>query len=155
MKTKIPGIGELDIEYVAMDFNGTIAVDGKMKEGVRSRIIKLAELYKVYVITSDTQGTASRELAGLPVALEIYDTGNAGEKKLQTVERLGAGRCACVGNGRNDVLMFRAAALRIAVLETEGLYAPLLREADLLARSSEDALDLLLDPKRLISGLRK
>jgi soluble P-type ATPase len=51
--------------------------------------------------------------------------------------------------------MFQAAALKIAVLEKEGLYAPLLREADLLASSSEDALALLLDFKRLISGLRK
>ncbi len=83
MKIYIPGGWELDIEYVVMDFNGTIAVDGKMKECVASRIIKLAKLYKVYVITSDTQGTASRELAGLPVTLEIYDTDNAGEKKLK------------------------------------------------------------------------
>jgi soluble P-type ATPase len=50
--------------------------------------------------------------------------------------------------------MFRSAALSIAVLEAEGLYAPLLQEADLIAKSSEDALDLLLDMKRLISGLR-
>ena len=46
----------------------------------------------------------------------------------------------------------RKQRLSIAVLETEGLYAPLLLNADLLVKSSEDALDLLLDPKRLISG---
>jgi soluble P-type ATPase len=50
--------------------------------------------------------------------------------------------------------MFRAAALSIAVLESEGLYAPILASADLLTKSSEDALDLLLDGKRLLSGLR-
>ncbi len=154
MKIDIPGYRVLEIENVVMDFNGTIAVDGIMKDSVKSRIMRLAEQFKVYVITSDTQGTASRELEGLPVTLRIFNNSNAGECKLRTVRELGCDMCACVGNGNNDVLMFRAAALSIAVLENEGLYAPILSEADLLAKSSEDALDLLLDTKRLISGLR-
>jgi soluble P-type ATPase len=154
MKIEIPGCPILEIDYVIMDFNGTIAVDGVMKETVKNRIIKLSQLCKVYVITSDTQGTAARELEGLPVNLEIYNTVNAGECKRKVVEKLCGKNCACIGNGHNDILMFQAAALSIAVLETEGLYAPLLMEADLLVKSSEDALDLLLDTKRLISGLR-
>ncbi len=58
---------------------------------------------------------------------------------MQTPDRrlVGGALCACVGNGHNDDLMFQTAALSIAVLETEGLYAPILRDADLLARSSE------------------
>ncbi len=154
MKINIPGGSVLAIEYVIMDFNGTIAVDGVMREEIKKRIYRLAEHYKVFVITSDTQGTAERELEGLPVTLEIYNTLNAGERKRDAVNRLGGENCACIGNGRNDLPMFRSAALSIAVLEAEGLYAPLLQEADLIAKSSEDALDLLLDMKRLISGLR-
>lgn len=154
MKINIPGDGTVNIEYVIMDFNGTIAVDGVLKEGVKARINKLAERYKIYVITSDTQGTAERELEGLPITLEIYNTLDAGKCKREAVDRLGGEVCACIGNGRNDLPMFQSAALSIAVLETEGLYTPLLREADLLVKTSEDAIDLLLDAKRLISGLR-
>lgn len=154
MQIDIPGYRVLTIESVVMDFNGTIAVDGKMKDTVRQRIVRLAEQYRVYVITADTQGTAARELEGLPITLKIFDNSGAGECKRQIVDALGADTCACVGNGHNDALMFRAAALSIAVLETEGLYAPILLDADLVVRSSEDALDLLLDEKRLISGLR-
>ena len=153
MKIEIPGYGMLEIENVVMDFNGTIAVDGVMKETVKRRILSLAEKFLVYVITSDTQGTAARELDGLPLTLKIFNNSNAGECKRRIVEELGD-KCACIGNGNNDRLMFKSAALSIAVLETEGLYAPLLSEADFLAKSSEDALDLLLDTKRLISGLR-
>lgn len=153
MKFEIPGRGELIIENVVMDFNGTIAVDGKMKESVRQRICQLAQKYNVFVITSDTQGTAAKELEGLPLSLKIFDNSNAGECKRRIVEELGCG-CACIGNGKNDILMFKEATLSIAVLETEGLYAPLLSETDMLTKSSEDALDLLLDEKRLISGLR-
>ena len=153
MKLEIPGYGTLEIENIVMDFNGTIAVDGKMKESVKRRISLLAGKYKVYIITADTQGTAVKELNGLPISLKIFDNSSAGECKKQIVEELG-GKCACVGNGKNDLLMFKAAALSIAVLESEGLYAPLLAQATLLTKSSEDALDLLLDEKRLISGLR-
>ena len=154
MITDIPGYGQLTIENVVMDFNGTIAVDGVLKDGVAPRIRRLAERYTVYVITSDTQGTAAEALKGLPVTLKIFDNDEAGKHKRRIVDTLGGDVCACVGNGNNDRLMFQAAALSIAVLEAEGLYAPILADADLLVRSGEDALDLLLDQKRVISGLR-
>jgi len=153
MTIEIPGFGLLEIDIVVMDFNGTIAIDGVMKDTIRHRIISLAEVYRIFVITSDTQGTAARELEGLPLTLKIFNNESAGECKRQIVEELGD-NCACIGNGRNDMEMFRSAALSIAVLETEGLYAPILSTADILVKSSEDALDLLLDAKRLISGLR-
>lgn len=151
---EIPGQNDLDITCVVMDFNGTIAVDGKLKKTVKPLIIRLAERFRVCVITSDTQGTAAEELCGMPVTLLIYNTVNAGECKRKIVEELGSNRCACIGNGNNDRFMFQAAALSIAVLESERLYAPLLADADMLFRSGEDALELLLNPKRLISGLR-
>ncbi len=154
MRFEIPGYGILTLENVLMDFNGTIAMDGLIKEGVKQRIARLAENYRLYVLTSDTQKTAARELAGLPVTLEIYSTAHAGESKYRFADRLGGPFCACIGNGRNDLLMFNAAALSIAVLESEGLYAPLLATANVLVRSSEEALDLLLDEKRLLSVLR-
>jgi soluble P-type ATPase len=154
MIIEIPGGETLEIEYVVTDFNGTIAVDGVMKQSVKERLIKLSELFKIYVITSDTQGTAARELEGLPVELQIYNIVNAGECKRTIVDSLSCKRCCCIGNGRNDLLMFQAAALNIAVLEAEGTYAPLLKYAHLLVKSSEDAVDLLLDKKRLVSGLR-
>ena len=154
MKYLIPGYKTLMIENVVMDFNGTISVDGRMRESVKQRIVQLAERYKVYVLTSDTQGTAARELANLPVSLEIYNNEHAGECKKSFVEGLGGDTCACVGNGNNDLIMFKTAALSIAVLEEEGLFAPLLTASDILMKSSEDALDLLLDEKRIISGLR-
>lgn len=154
MKFDIPGSGILTVEHVVMDFNGTIAVDGAMKETVKRRIVRLAGCCRVHVLTSDTQGTAAGELDGLPVTLRVYDTGSAGECKRLIVEGLGGVHCACIGNGKNDMLMFGEAGLSIAVLESEGLYAPLLAAADLLVKSSEEALDLLLDEKRLISALR-
>jgi hypothetical protein len=45
MQIDIPGYRVLTIENVVMDFNGTIAVDGRIKDGVRQRIVRLAEYY--------------------------------------------------------------------------------------------------------------
>ncbi len=105
MRYEIPGYKTLTIENVVMDFNGTIAVDGVIKEAVKQRIIRLAEYYRVYVLTSDTQGTAARELADLPVTLEVCNTDHAGECKRRFVKGLGGNICACIGNGNNDVLI--------------------------------------------------
>lgn len=153
MKIDVPGYKELVFKNAVLDMNGTIAADGVVREGVRQRLVKLAQLVSVYVLTADTQGTAAREFGGLPVELRIFSQNDSAKSKLRIVEGLEGG-CVCVGNGRNDCLMFKAAQLSIAVLDTEGAYAPLLAAADLLVRSGEDALDLIMDKKRLVSGLR-
>ena len=41
MKTQIPGWGELEIKNLILDFNGTIAKDGKVLEGVKELLGKL------------------------------------------------------------------------------------------------------------------
>ena len=59
-----------------------------------------------------------------------------------------------LGNGFNDIQMFDAAQLSIAVLEREGMCAALLSHASVVVRSIEDGLDLLLKPDRLRATLR-
>jgi soluble P-type ATPase len=70
------------------------------------------------------------------------------------VQRLGAGRTAAIGNGRNDEAMLRAAALGMAVVGPEGAATAAMLAADLVTNSVVDALDLLLDPATLASTLR-
>ncbi|MFR3751507.1 MAG: hypothetical protein ACLTW9_02625 [Enterocloster sp.] len=56
---------------------------------------------------------------------------------------------ACLGNGFNDIQMFDAAQLSIAVLGAGGYVRALLSHASVVVRSIEDGLDLLLKPDRL------
>src|SRR5687767_8669607 len=74
--------------------------------------------------------------------------------KAAYVRQLGAGRVACIGNGRNDRLMLRVAGLGIAVVQAEGASAEALAAADLVVPTVRDALDLLLRPRRLLASLR-
>lgn len=154
MKIEIPGYKELNITTLLLDYNGTIAEDGRVRPGVKERLRKLSEIFEIYVLTADTHGTARAECEGLKLTVHTFPVGNAMQYKREIVDKLGGEHCICMGNGRNDVLMFEAAELSVGIMDREGAYGGLLAAADLCANSAEDALDLLLHPKRLIAGLR-
>ena len=106
------------------------------------------------MLTADTNGPAKEQCEGLPVCLQTFPTGNVREYKKELLKSIGSRHCAAIGNGRNDELMLREAALSIAVMDQEGAYGKVMREADLCTGCIEDALDLLIYPKRIIAGLR-
>ena len=60
----IPEWGELALEYLLVDFNGTIAFDGQMKKGVRELLDEVSKHVKVYVVTADTYESIEKEAAG-------------------------------------------------------------------------------------------
>lgn len=154
MKIVIPEYKTLEVDRLFLDFNGTIAVDGIIPAGVRQRLEQLAAEFTIYVLTADTNGNAKEQCQGLPVILQTFPTGNARDYKKELVKATGSRRCVAVGNGRNDELMLREAAFSIAIMDREGAYGRVLREADLCVRSMQDGLDLLLYPNRIIAGLR-
>lgn len=151
---EIPDYKVLELAYLVLDYNGTIARDGEISDYVKERLVKLSEKLKIYVLTADTHGTAREKCEGLPVEIQTFPKDGALNAKMEVVERLGGERCVSVGNGRNDKLMCRISALAVAVLEQEGMSGRLLGEVDVCTRCIEDALDLLLIPHRLIATLR-
>ena len=154
MKIVIPEYKTLEVDTLFLDMNGTIAVDGVIPASVKERLTALSEQFRIYVLTADTHGNAKAQCEGLPVILETFPSGGAREYKKELVKAAGGRQCVAVGNGRNDELMLKEAALSIAVLDREGAYGKLLKTADLCTRSMQDALDLLLYPSRVIAGLR-
>ena len=58
---KIPGREELSLNHLILDYNGTIAEDGEIIEGIRPRLAELAKELSIYVITADTHGTAAKK----------------------------------------------------------------------------------------------
>ena len=150
----IPGFGALELEHLVLDYNGTLAIDGKLLPGVREALAELADEVEIHVITADTFGLAGVELAGLPVNLTIVTEAEQADAKLAHIERLGPASVFAIGNGRNDRKMLAAARVGVALLQREGGAAATLAEADVVAASVLDALDLLRHPKRLIATLR-
>jgi soluble P-type ATPase len=154
LELDIPRFGELRVAHLVLDYNGTLAVDGRLLPGAGERLRRLASVLDVHVVTADTFGRVRRELRALPCEVVILGAGAHDRAKAAYVRRLGAARTACIGNGRNDRLMLRACALGIAVILAEGASALSLQEADVVVTKVQDALDLLLEPKRLLATLR-
>lgn len=154
LRIQIPGFGALELEHLVLDYNGTLAVDGELVDGVGERLRVLSAQLEIHVITADTFGRARNALAGLPCAVRVLRGHRQVAAKLAYVKRLGARRCACIGNGRNDRSMLKAAALGIAVVLDEGASAETLASARVVTGSITDALDLLIHPLRLVATLR-
>ena len=149
----IPGREIITIEHLVLDYNGTVAEDGQLIDGVEERMRSLKELVNIHVLTADTYGTVRAQCDPIGVHVETFPRAGAAECKLEIVQRLGS-HVMCVGNGFNDVLMFDAADLSVAVLEREGTYAGLIAHADIVTRSIVDAFDLLIRTDRMRATLR-
>ena len=154
IEISIPGRGKLRCSYLVLDYNGTLAVDGRLIDGVREALQHLSGTLEIHVLTADTFGKARSGLAGISCKLSILPTDHQDIGKRDYVKNLGAQFSVCIGNGRNDRLMLKAAALGIAVILNEGACSATLADADMVCTSITDALEMLLFPLRLVAGLR-
>lgn len=155
IRVNIPGMGNLELENLVLDFNGTIAVEGRLLPGVGKKIKELTRRMKVYILTADTYGTAQEACEGLNVKFYVLKEDNGTLEKEHFVSRLGAEKTVAVGNGFNDNRMVKKAALGIAVMEGEGAASRTVVSADIVVRDIKEALDLLLNPRGIIATLRR
>ncbi len=150
----IPGFRKLELAHLVLDYNGTLAVDGKLLPGVAKTLTSLAPTISIHVVTADTFGLAKAQLQDLPVELTVTPPDSQADAKRQSVLRLGADSVVAIGNGRNDRLMLAAAALSIALIQKEGAASETLASAHVISTSITDAFGLLINPRRLIATLR-
>lgn len=150
----IPGYGGLSLHHAVLDFNGTLAKDGRLLDGIKRLLTAAAESLELHIVTADTFGGVKSGIEGLTIELAILSQIGQAEAKRQYVRNLGSSRTVAIGNGRNDRLMVKEAALGIAVVEAEGAAVETVLAADVVCRSPLDALELLLNPKRLVATLR-
>lgn len=154
ISVSIPGWGDLDIEYLVIDYNGTVAFDGKPKEGVKELMEKISRYIKLFIITADTYSNIDNE--GTTIGFRIIKVGKdaSGKEKARIIRELGPEKVVAVGNGNNDALMLKEAALGIGVIGEEGCANALIKEADLVVKNVVDALNIILHPERLVATLR-
>jgi len=155
IELEVPGLGTLALEHLLLDLNGTIALDGQVLPGVADRLARLWPHQSIHLLSADTLGRASETAANLGVDLVKVRAGAESSGKREFVERLGASQVVAIGNGANDAGMLDAATLGIAVIGGEGLALASLTAADVVVASIQDALDLLLNPERLVATLRR
>jgi soluble P-type ATPase len=150
----IPGYRNLQFKHLVLDYNGTLAVDGELLPGVKDALRGLAEELQIHILTADTFGKVRSRVEGVPCELSILPVESQDTGKLDYVKSLGAEHTVCVGNGRNDRLMLKEAALGVAVILEEGAAVETLVEADIVCTTILSALELLTNPLRLTATLR-
>jgi soluble P-type ATPase len=150
----IPGFGFIRLEHLVSDFTGTLSVDGKLLPGVRERLNKIAEFLHVHILTADTFGKAREELKGINCEIHILEGENHDIQKEDYVKILDAERVVALGNGNNDRRMLKTAKIGIAICLNEGCSVDAIKSADIFVNSPMDALDLLINLKRLKATLR-
>ncbi len=154
IRIEVPGGENFILEHLVLDYNGTIAKDGQLLPGIPVLLTELAECIRIHVITADTFGTVSQALASIPCEPALLKESSQDQGKLEYVTQLGPSQTVAIGNGRNDSLMIKAAALGIAVIQDEGAWGGTIQAADVICNSIVSALELLKYPLRLKATLR-
>lgn len=126
---------------ILLDLNGTIATDGKIKEGVKERLTILKERAEIYILSADTFGTLndiakSLNVKGMKVDREKY--GSEKIAKLKILEELKKEnpnkKIIAIGNGNNDELLLKNADLGICVIGDEGAWSKTILSSDIVVK---------------------
>lgn len=154
IKMEIPGRPALEITHLVLDFNGTIAKDGRIHNKVKDAISLLGKKVSVHILTADTRGNVLEATKRLPVQIETLQEVDTALEKAAFVRSLGKEHVIAIGNGTNDQQMLREAALGLCVIEQEGTATPALLASDVVFNSILDALRFILKPLRHQATLR-
>ena len=154
MKTiDVPGYGSVELENVVLDLNGTMTESGDFIPGVLDALEALrADGFKIYILSGDTRGNLGQTFEDAP-GIEAVVTKNAQEKRA-FVESIGPEQTVCVGNGNIDIEMFKVAKLYICTVQAEGATTKAMLQADVVVTHIGHAMEILLDPDKLIATLR-
>jgi len=155
IELNIPGRDTIQLKHLVCDVNGTLAIDGKLHEGLPRLLRALQDRLTVHLLTADTHG--GQALIDQQIGLQAVRVkpGNEAEQKAKYIQQLNATQVAAVGQGANDAAMLETAALGIGILSTEGIASDTLLAADLVVPDIYTALDLFDNPLRIVATLRK
>lgn len=149
---QIPGQGELELNTIILDLNGTLSVGGAIVEGVGPRLARLRDVgFRTVLFTGNTRNDADEICRSLGIEWELAADG---AEKAALAQKYNPQTCVSIGNGLIDVALTELVALGIVTLQAEGVHTRTLMVADIVVPTIVDALDLLLDPNKLIATLR-
>lgn len=153
MDYNVQGVGKITIDTVIFDLNGTLAVNGKLVEGVKDRIERLKnEGFRVYVVSTDHRGNGKELADDLGIEFIYAETTN---DKEDFIREFDPEMVAAIGNARVDIGLFDYARISIATMQAEGIHAAIFRFVDIIVTSVNDAIDILLDKTTFENTMKK
>jgi soluble P-type ATPase len=150
-----PGQSNLEIEFILVDFEGTLASDRRVHPKAKDKINLLSKRTKIYILTAEEKERVEEVLRKVKAEIIYLTQGESSQKKLDLLRQLGATRTVAIGNGVDDVPMIEEAGLGVCVLGKEGMSSEAMEKADVVFMNMLDALDFLLKPLRQKTTLGK
>lgn len=150
-----PGKDSLEIEFILLDFEGTLASDGRVHPKAKDKINLLSKRTKIYVLAKGEKGRVEETLRRVRAEAIHLTEGEASQQKSEILRQLGASKTVAIGNGMDDVLMMEEAGFAICVIGKEGTSTEAITKADVVIMNVVDALDFLLKPLRQKATLGK
>ena len=143
-----PGMESLELHFVLIDFEGTLAMDGRVHPKAKDKVNLLSKRVTVYILTKSSKGKVEETLKKMKAEILSMTEGDSSQQKLDVLQRLGPHQTAVIGNGFDDVQIMEQAGLGMCVIGKEGSSPEAVAKADLVVTSVLDALDFLLKPLR-------
>jgi soluble P-type ATPase len=160
-----PAQSNIEIEFVLIDFEGTLASDRQVHPKAKDKINLLSKRTKIYILVNpptppfnkggkggilakEKREVVEEKLRKVKAEIAYLEKGDASQRKLDLLRNLGAMRCVAIGNGVDDAPMIQEAGFGICILGKEGASSEALKNADVVFVDILDALDFLLKPLR-------
>jgi len=143
-----PGKDPLEIEFILIDFEGTLASDRRIHPKAKDKINLLSKRTKIFILSKGGKEVVGESLKKVKSEVIFSTDGEASQRKLELLNQLGRERTVAIGNGMDDASMIEEAGLGICVISREGAASEALRRADVVVTNVLDALDFLLKPLR-------
>jgi soluble P-type ATPase len=150
-----PGQSNLEVEFILIDFEGTLASDRRVHPKAKDRINLLSKRAKIYILTKEEKERVEEVLKKVKAEIIYSMEGKSSQQKLGLLRQLGASRTVAIGNGVDDVPMIEEAGFGICILGKEGTFSEAMEKADVVFTNILDALDFLLKPLRQKATLGK
>ena len=143
-----PGKGPLEVDFILIDFEGTLVTDRRVHPKAKDKINLLSKRTKIYILTKGERATVEEALRKVKAEICYFTEGETTQGKLALLRQLGGIRTAAIGNGVDDTLMIEEAGFGICVISKEGTSVEAMKKADVVVPNVLDGLDFLLKPLR-------
>ncbi len=111
----------LEIDFILLDFEGTLASDRRVHPKAKDRINLLSKRTKIYILTKEEKILMEEVLKKVKADIIYLMEGEASQQKLDLLRQLGASRTVAIGNGVDDVPMIEASPLAIFIFFSQFL----------------------------------
>jgi soluble P-type ATPase len=143
-----PGQSPLEIEFVLLNFEGTLATDRRVHPKAKDKLNLLSKRCKIYILAKGEQEAIRAILKKVKAEVIYLTEGEVSQGKLDLLRQVGAARTVAIGNGVDDVAMIEEAGLSICIIGVQGTSAEAIKKADVVFTDILHAFDFLLKPMR-------